>query len=51
MNATKIIIIIGGGIGGLCTAIALQQNGLEVTLYEKVGRSTIRFYAPYEIFW
>ena len=28
------IIIIGGGIGGLCTAIALQQRGHGVTLYE-----------------
>lgn len=32
------IIIIGGGIGGLCTAIALQQNGFDVTVYEKVKK-------------
>ncbi|GAB4400536.1 MAG: FAD-dependent monooxygenase [Anaerolineales bacterium] len=32
------IIIIGGGIGGLCTAIALQQHGFEVKVYEKVKR-------------
>lgn len=28
------IIIVGGGIGGLCTAYALQQRGYTVTLYE-----------------
>ncbi|GIP38756.1 hypothetical protein J31TS4_20360 [Paenibacillus sp. J31TS4] len=28
------IAIIGGGIGGLCTAFALQQGGHDVTLYE-----------------
>jgi 2-polyprenyl-6-methoxyphenol hydroxylase-like FAD-dependent oxidoreductase len=33
----KKIIIIGGGIGGLCTAIALQQYGFEVKVYEKMG--------------
>lgn len=27
-------IIVGGGIGGLCTAIALQQSGIEATVYE-----------------
>ncbi|WP_114777401.1 FAD-dependent oxidoreductase [Botryobacter ruber] len=27
-------IIIGGGIGGLCTALALQQTGADVTVYE-----------------
>lgn len=35
---TKKIIIIGGGIGGLCTAIALQNNGFDVTVYEKVKK-------------
>jgi len=29
------VIVIGGGIGGLCAAIALRQMGLEVTVYEK----------------
>lgn len=28
------IIIIGAGIGGLCTAIALQQQGIDVKVYE-----------------
>ena len=26
-------IIIGGGIGGLCTAIALRQIGIDVRVY------------------
>lgn len=29
------VIIIGAGIGGLCTAIALQKLGYEVNVYEK----------------
>lgn len=36
--AIKETVIIGGGIGGLCTAIALQQNGFEVRVYEKVKK-------------
>lgn len=28
------VAILGGGIGGLCAAIALQQAGLEATVYE-----------------
>ena len=28
------ILIIGGGIGGLTTAIALQQKGIETEVYE-----------------
>ena len=35
---TKRVIIVGAGIGGLCTAIALQQYGFEVTVYEKVKK-------------
>ena len=34
----KRVIIIGGGIGGLCTAIALQQYGFDVSVYEKVKK-------------
>jgi len=34
---TQQIVVIGGGIGGLCTAIALRQMGLEVTVYEKAA--------------
>ena len=29
------VIIVGGGIGGLCAAIALQQHGHEVLVYER----------------
>lgn len=31
------IMIIGGGIGGLCTAYALQQRGHDVTVYDGVS--------------
>lgn len=31
----KKILIIGGGIGGLCAAIALQRRGFEAHVYEK----------------
>lgn len=33
----KRVIVIGGGIGGLCTAIALRQAGFEPVVYEKTG--------------
>lgn len=33
----KTVIIIGGGVGGLCTAIALQKIGIEATVYERAG--------------
>jgi 2-polyprenyl-6-methoxyphenol hydroxylase-like FAD-dependent oxidoreductase len=29
------VIVSGGGIGGLATALALQQRGIEVTVYER----------------
>jgi FAD-dependent urate hydroxylase len=32
------VIIMGGGIGGLCTAIALQQAGFQVKVYEKAKK-------------
>jgi len=35
MNKPLSIIIIGGGIGGLSSAIALQQLGFKVSVYEK----------------
>jgi len=31
-------VIIGGGIGGLCTAIGLQRAGADVTVYERAPR-------------
>lgn len=34
------IAILGGGIGGLCTAIGLQRSGYDVTVYE--GASELR---------
>lgn len=34
MKSPRRIIIIGGGIGGLTTAIALQRSGFGVTVYE-----------------
>jgi FAD-dependent urate hydroxylase len=34
----KKVIIIGAGIGGLCTAIALHQNGFDVTVYERAKK-------------
>ena len=30
-------LIIGGGIGGLCAAIALRQKGVEATVFERVS--------------
>ena len=35
MNENKNATIIGGGIGGLTTAIYLSRNGFDVTLFEK----------------
>ncbi|MCB0839260.1 MAG: FAD-dependent monooxygenase, partial [Bacteroidetes bacterium] len=32
----KNILIIGGGIGGLCTAISLKRKGFNPTVYERV---------------
>ncbi|MBT2679077.1 FAD-dependent monooxygenase [Bacillus sp. ISL-35] len=32
------IAIVGGGISGLCTAIALQKNGIHAEIYEKEKR-------------
>ncbi len=31
------MLIIGGGIGGLSTAIALQRAGIDVTVFESVN--------------
>jgi FAD-dependent urate hydroxylase len=34
-NIVKRVIIIGGGIGGLCTAIGLHRVGVDVVVYEQ----------------
>ncbi|MFN7944799.1 MAG: FAD-dependent monooxygenase [Blastocatellia bacterium] len=36
-GAIRRAIIIGGGIGGLCTAIALHRAGIEAVLYERAA--------------
>ena len=35
MPGTKTAIIVGGGIGGLTTAVALQRFGIEATVLER----------------
>lgn len=37
MGSTIEAIIIGGGIGGLCAAIALQQKGIKVKVFERAA--------------
>ena len=37
MPGTKTAIIVGGGIGGLTTAIALQRIGIVVTVIERAS--------------
>ena len=34
-DVVKSVIIVGGGIGGLCTAIGLRQAGVEAIVYEQ----------------
>ena len=35
MKTSRTAIIIGGGVGGLCTAIALRRMGITATVYER----------------
>ncbi|WP_449472672.1 FAD-dependent oxidoreductase [Sphingobium chungangianum] len=35
MSAVSKVLVVGGGIGGLCAAVALRQQGIEVDLIEK----------------
>ncbi|SCN07603.1 Protein of unknown function [Bacillus wiedmannii] len=35
------VIIIGGGIAGLCTAISLQKIGLDVKVYDQNTEPTV----------
>lgn len=37
MKPNTTAIIIGGGIGGLCTAIALRRKGIRATVFEKTS--------------
>ncbi|WP_460104610.1 FAD-dependent oxidoreductase [Pseudomonas sp. S2_D10] len=41
MNAVKKVLIVGGGIGGLCAAIALRRKGIEVDLVELKTQWTV----------
>lgn len=38
VSLIKRAIIIGGGIGGLCTAIGLRQSGIEAVVYEQAEK-------------
>ena len=44
MNAVNKVLIVGGGIGGLCAAIALRRKGIEVDLIEKKDYSRLAEY-------
>lgn len=41
MNAVNKVLIVGGGIGGLCAAIALRRKGIEVDLVELKSQWTV----------
>ncbi len=41
MNAVKKVLIVGGGIGGLCAAIALRRKGIVVDLVELKTQWTV----------
>ncbi|MGO4003501.1 MULTISPECIES: FAD-dependent oxidoreductase [Pseudomonas] len=41
MNAVSKVLIVGGGIGGLCAAIALRRKGIEVDLVELKSEWTV----------
>ena len=38
MTVSNRIIVVGGGIGGLTTALALLRRGLDVEVYEQAAR-------------
>ena len=38
----KKVLVIGAGIGGLCTAIRLLHKGYDVTIFEKNNKIFIR---------
>ena len=39
-GVSKRVIVLGGGIGGLCTAISLRQTGVDVVVYEQAEVSS-----------
>ncbi|AYC32324.1 FAD-binding protein [Pseudomonas cavernae] len=41
MNAVNKVLIVGGGIGGLCATIALRRKGIEVDLVELKAEWTV----------
>ena len=41
MNAVKRVLVVGGGIGGLCVAIALRRQDIEVDLVELKTQWTV----------
>lgn len=41
MSAVKRVLIVGGGIGGLCAAIALRRQEIEVDLVELKAQWTV----------
>lgn len=41
MSAVNKVLIVGGGIGGLCAAIALRRKGIEVDLIELKSEWTV----------
>ncbi|MEK8080121.1 FAD-dependent oxidoreductase [Pseudomonas sp. XK-1] len=41
MNAVNKVLVVGGGIGGLCAAIALRRKGIEVDLIELKAEWTV----------
>ena len=41
MSTTNKVLIVGGGIGGLCAAIALRRKGIEVDLVELKSEWTV----------
>jgi len=41
MSAVNSVLIVGGGIGGLCAAIALRRKGIEVDLIELKSEWTV----------
>jgi salicylate hydroxylase len=38
MSAQQVVGIVGGGVGGMCAAIALRQLGREVVVFEQAAR-------------